>query len=62
MELKLPSSPVIAFEISAVPAGLILLRDFPGVETPGYCRNVPLGQGILQPGWRLKENINATAN
>ena len=28
---------------SAVPAGLILRHDFPGVETPGYCRNVPLG-------------------
>jgi hypothetical protein len=29
---------------STVPPGRKFLRDFPGVETPGYCRNVPLGQ------------------
>jgi hypothetical protein len=44
MEGKLPSSPIIAFENSAVPAGLDPLSPKPGIETPGYCQNVPLGQ------------------
>ena len=30
---------------SAVPAGLWQCQTVPGVETPGYCRIVPLGQG-----------------
>ena len=35
----MPSPPIIAFENSAVPAGLDLLPPKPGVETPGYCRS-----------------------
>jgi len=33
---------------SAVPAGLVRRNPFPGVETPGYYRAVPLGQ---KPVW-----------
>src|SRR5690349_6683319 len=29
---------------SAVPAGLGVVPNFPGVKTPGYCRVVPPGQ------------------
>jgi len=29
---------------SAVPVGLVAVRQHPGVETPGYCRVVPLGR------------------
>jgi hypothetical protein len=32
--------------LSGVPAGLDALPVFPGVETPGYFQNVPLGHGI----------------
>ena len=30
---------------SAVPAGLMAIPNFPGVETPGYFQVVPLGRG-----------------
>jgi hypothetical protein len=32
--------------VSVVPAGLDALPTFPGVETPGYFQNVPLGHAI----------------
>ena len=31
---------------SAVPMGLMAARKQPGVETPGYCRAVPLGRWL----------------
>ena len=34
---------------SAVPAGLWQFQTLPGVETPGYYRDVPLGQGTRKP-------------
>ena len=45
MEVKLPSSPIIAFENSAVPAGLDPISPEPGVETPGYCQSPLRGSG-----------------
>ena len=45
MEGKLPSSPIIAFENSAVPARLDPLSPKPGVETPGYCQTPLRGSG-----------------
>jgi hypothetical protein len=32
---------------SAVPMGLMAVRQHPGVETPGYCRVVPLGRQVV---------------
>ena len=71
MEGELPSSPIIAFEKLAVPAGLNLLPPKPGVETPGYCRsplrgswqNVCRGDGGAErTGWSIADffdGINA---
>ena len=40
---------------SAVPAGLVVaVRKHPGVETPGYCRVVPLGRAMADGGRELR--------
>jgi hypothetical protein len=31
---------------SGVPAGLVVIPSYPGVQTPGYFQNVPLGQSV----------------
>jgi hypothetical protein len=37
---------------SVVPTGLVAITSDPGVQTPGYFQNVPVGRGVF----RLQKN------